>query len=99
MKNITKTNLFTLILSLLVVVLVVSVQINGKSASGLSCSYLDPIYIDVLAFIAGLFLVLEGGYRIYEHKNNSLKKQFTRSIRIALGIGLLTLHVMQFLYK
>jgi len=45
------------------------------------------------------FLIVEGSYRIYEHVDFPLKKQFTRSIRIAFGFGILTLHVIQFFYK
>lgn len=65
----------------------------------LGCSYLDPIYIDLLAFTVGLFLIGDGFYRIYEHKNDRYLRQFTRSIRVAIGFGLLTLHIMQFIYK
>jgi len=46
-----------------------------------------------------LFLVGEGVYRIYEHKNYSLPRQATRSMRIAFGMAIITLHFMQFLYK
>ncbi len=63
------------------------------------CSYLDPLLIDVLAFLAGIFLIIEGFYRILEHKKDSLSKQFTRTLRIALGCAIITLHIMQAMHK
>lgn len=63
------------------------------------CSYLDPVTIDVLAFLAGVFLIIEGLYRIIEHKKEPLRKQLTRALRIALGCAILTLHAMQVVHK
>jgi len=53
----------------------------------------------VLAFSISFFFIIEGFYRIIEHKNFPLKKQFTRSIRIAFGFGILTTHIIQAGYK
>ena len=100
MKNKNKTIIFTLILCLAVILLSAFVQLKSqKNISVLSCSYLDPITIDVLAFLAAIFLIFEGMYRIWEHKEVNLKKQITRSFRIAFGCAILTLHIMQFIYK
>ncbi|MFA5856538.1 MAG: hypothetical protein WC867_04220 [Candidatus Pacearchaeota archaeon] len=63
------------------------------------CSYLDPIIIDILAFIAGLFLIIEGFYEIHRYKESKLTNQTTRIIRIAFGCAIVTLHIMQFLHK
>jgi len=63
------------------------------------CSYLDPVTIDILAFLAGVFLIIEGFYRIWEHKKDPLQKQFTRTLRIAFGCAIITLHIMQVLHK
>ncbi|MEK6895258.1 MAG: hypothetical protein AABX48_01950 [Nanoarchaeota archaeon] len=98
MKNIEKTFLFTLVLSLVSVVIAVNFQLITEG-SLTNCSYLDPISIDVFALIAALFLFLEGSYRIYEHKNMSLKNQFTRAIRVAFGCSIISLHIIQFLHK
>ncbi len=99
-KNKLKTTLlFTLVLSLMTIALAITVQLKGESSVKIDCSYLDPITIDILAFIAGLFLIIEGFFRIYEHPNASLKSQFTRCIRVAGGCALLTLHILQFVHK
>ena len=99
MKNLTRTAIFTSVLSGITILIAAIVQFNGQNKIVLACSYLDPALIDILAFSAALFLVVEGIYRIWEHKNASLKKQFTRSIRIAFGCAILTLHIIQFFYK
>jgi len=97
--NYQKTFLFTVILVLLTIVFVAYVQIRGQENIEDNASYLDPFLIDVLAFTAGIFLVIEGAYRILEHRDNSLSRQFTRSVRIAFGFGILTTHVIQALHK
>lgn len=98
MKNIHKTTLFTAIISLISISGAYLVQIRAGKKVNL-CSYLDPWIVDLLAFLAALFLVVEGAYKIYINREDSLKKQFTRSIRIAFGFAILTLHIMQFLHK
>ena len=99
MKNFHKTLLFTILLSLVVIVISIITQLSGESRIIGRCSYLDPVIIDILAFSAALFLVAEGFCRIFEHKSASLKRQFTRMIRIAFGFAILILHIMQFLHK
>lgn len=98
MKNIAKTFLFTGLLSIAVIILCFSLQTRANSLI-VQCSYLDPVIIDFLAFSAGIFLIIEAGYRIYEHKRAKFKKQITRSIRVAFGFAILTLHVIQFIHK
>ena len=97
-KNFRRTLIITFLFSVLAIILAGVVQINGqKSTNG--CSYLDPIIIDILAFLAGVFLVIEGLVRIYEHPDANLKRQITRIIRVSAGFAILTLHVMQFVHK
>jgi len=98
MKNFHRTLTFTIALILVAISLSLLVQLEANT-SIIQCSYLDPVIIDVLAFTAALFLVVEGFCRLLEHKNASLKRQFTRSIRIAFGFAILTLHIMQFVHK
>lgn len=99
MKNSNKTIIFTLILSFITSLIAFIVQIKSQSKVEVLCSYIDPVLIDVLAFSGALFLISDGIYRIWEHKDANLKKQITRSVRIALGFAILTLHVMQFIHK
>ncbi|MBS3080503.1 hypothetical protein J4221_03455 [Candidatus Pacearchaeota archaeon] len=97
-KNFKRTLLVTFIFSLSAIILAIYVQINGQK-SVLGCSYLDPITIDILAFLASLFLIIEGMARIIEHPSASVKRQFTRIIRVSAGFAILTLHIMQFVHK
>ncbi len=99
MKAYTKTKLFTVGLCLIVITVALVVQLRGQSFVKGGCSYLDPITIDLLAFIVAIFLVIEGIYRMSEHKNMGLKKQLTRIIRIAIGCAIITIHVLQFFAK
>ena len=99
MKNFHKTLLFTIILCLITIITASFVQLKANSILENSCSYFDPVIVDALAFLLAIFLIIEGGYRVYEHVNFPLKKQITRSVRIACGFGILTLHVIQFFYK
>lgn len=98
-KNLKRTLIFTIVFCLIVILLVVYIQIYGQNKIVTGCSYLDPITIDLLAFFVALFLVIEGFARIFEHPNASLKRQLTRTIRIAFGCAILTLHIMQFVHK
>jgi hypothetical protein len=88
----------TLIICLLTILVAFSVQYYGASVVD-GCSYLDPVWVDFLAFGVGLFLIIDGFHRIWEHKNDKYRRQFTRSIRIAIGCAIVTIHIMQFIYK
>jgi len=99
MKNIHKTILFTFVICLISVIFIVSFQLTTQNSLGISCSYLDPITIDALAFLAASFLVVDGIYRIWEHKNAPLKKQWSRSVRILFGCSIIALHLVQVFYK
>lgn len=100
MKEITKTLVFTIALCLIAMVIIALVQARAeRSIVDSKCSYLDPPIIDLLAFSAALFLVIEGLYRIFQHKKENWTKQLTRSFRILFGCTILILHIMQFLHK
>jgi hypothetical protein len=99
MKNIHKTILFTVILGIIAVAFVSFFQIKANGSFEVSCSYLDPYTIDVLAFVVALFLIFEGGYRIHEHVDAPLKKQWSRSFRIVFGLTIISLHYIQSFYK
>jgi len=99
MKNYTKTKIFTAILCLAVILLTLFVQLRGQDSSGNGCSYLDPVTIDLLAFLIAIFLIIEGIYRISEHKNMLYRHQLTRSIRIAIGCAIIAIHILQVVHK
>jgi hypothetical protein len=98
-EQLRRTLYITLIFSFLTIILAIYIQNIGNGEVGFACSYLDPITIDILAFLAGIFFVIEGLARIYEHPSASLKRQFTRILRIGAGFAILTLHIMQFIHK
>lgn len=96
--NYRKTLITTFIFSFISIILAIIIQLKGQSSIN-GCSYLDPITIDILAFIASLFLIIEGIARIIEHPNATVKRQFTRIIRVSAGFAILALHIMQFVHK
>ena len=53
--------------------------------------------IDWFAFLAGIFLVIEGLYKILTSKTSTLGNQFLRFIRLAIGTCLFTIHLLQFM--
>jgi len=100
MKKIYQVLIFTFVLCFIAMIIIAIVQSKGQSAvENIRCSYFDPATIDILAFFAALFLVVEGFVRIFEHKNASIKRQFTRTLRIMFGCTILIIHIMQFLHK
>ena len=102
MKNIHRALLLTLGICLFAIVLTSYVQLTGEEALGDNaafCSYLDPLLIDILAIGIALFLIIEGFARIFEHPQATLKRQFTRFLRVGIGFAILTIHVLQFMHK
>lgn len=99
MQNKIKTLIFNFFLISVTVFTSLSVQLRGETKIDNRCSYLDPISVDILAFLVGLFLVFEGMYKMYNEKYAPLKKQLTRSLRVAFGCAILTLHILQFMHK
>ncbi len=98
-KNLKKTLIFAAVVCVIVVLSVFYIQIYGQNKIAVGCSYLDPIAIDLLAFFAALFLIIEGFVKIFEHSGDSIKRQLTRIMRITCGCAILALHVMQFIHK
>ena len=88
-----------MIICLFTMFLISYVQINGQKEIDKNASYFDPITIDFLAFLLSGFLIIEGIYRIIEHRDAHVSRQFTRSIRVAIGFGVLTTHIIQALFK
>lgn len=99
MNNFHKTIFYTSLISLIVSCFIAVVQFKGQEDIQSNASYFDPITIDLLAFLISFFFIFEGIYRILEHRNDRYRKQFTRSLRIAFGVGILTTHIIQALFK
>ncbi len=97
-KNLRKLIILVLFLCIITVAVVWSNQTFWKTSS-VDCTYLDPIITDILAFIAAIFLIVEGFWRILENPNALLKRQATRIIRILFGCAIITIHILQAMHK
>jgi hypothetical protein len=64
-----------------------------------SCSYLDPITVDILALMIGFFLLGEGLVDIRRHAESRVLSQSGRIARVSIGVSILVIHAMQFLRK
>jgi len=97
-NNLKKTIYALFSISFIAIILGMFIQLDAQSKVN-SCSYLDPITIDIIAFLSALFLIVEGLARIYEHPSVTVKRQFTRIIRVAGGFMILIIHIIQFIHK
>lgn len=97
-KEFKKTIITTFLLSLTSIVLATFVQLNAQSKVN-SCSYLDPITIDILAMLVSIFFIIEGLTRIVQNPKDKFTRQLSRILRVATGFAILTLHVIQFVHK
>jgi len=93
-----RTLLVTCLLSLAGILVAFLLQ-NKANHSVNSCSYLDPISVDIWAMLLAVFLIGEGLHDIFRSKHQLLKNQLTKSIRVSLGFAILTIHLMQFMHK
>lgn len=57
---------------------------------------IGPLMADYWAFMAGIFLVSEGVWRISRSVENLISIQICRMFRISAGISLLVIHTLQF---
>ncbi len=55
-----------------------------------------PVVVDYWAFAAGFFLVGEGLWSIFTSNENKWWIQFSRLLRISVGICIFTIHFLQF---
>jgi len=51
--------------------------------------------VDYFAFLAGIFLVVEGVYKILSSRSSSLSNQVLRAIRVTIGGCIFTIHLLQ----
>ncbi|MFA5260751.1 MAG: hypothetical protein WC450_05930 [Candidatus Omnitrophota bacterium] len=96
--NLQKTLQLTLVFSMTCSVGAFLIQSHANKLTN-ACSYLDPIAIDIVALLFGLFLLTEGLHDIFQHRLCHVKKQWARSFRVGIGCSILLIHIMQFLHK
>lgn len=89
---------FSIFLSFISSCVAYAIQLQANQAVN-SCSYLDPIIIDIVALCAGIFLIAESLVDIVKHKESVFVQQLSRCARMCLGSSVVTIHIMQFLHK
>ena len=98
LSQLQKTLIFAFSLSAVSASYAASIQLTAnKSVS--SCSYLDPITIDIVALSAGIFLIIESLVDIFHHPDSFISKQLTRCVRMAFGSAIVSIHILQFIHK
>lgn len=100
MKKIIKHLIITFIFVVFVMIFIAIVQKSGENVLiNNPCSYIDKEITDILAVSMALFLIIEGLYRMIEHKDYDLKYQLTRILQVGIGGAIITLHIMQFFFE
>lgn len=55
--------------------------------------------VDYFSFIAALFLIVEGVYKIRRYRGEPyFPNQFIRHLRVIVGTCIFTIHIMQYIY-
>ncbi len=98
MSNLQRTILLTAILSAAAAAISGIIQSRANTVVS-SCSYLDPLAVDIAALAMSAFLIIEGITDIFVHRQYLVRRQLTRCLRVALGCSILTIHTMQFIHK
>jgi len=67
----------------------------------ITCKVFDSrfalVTIDYFAFFAGLFLIVEGMYKLTYNKSDSVKDKILKGIRVVIGTCVFTIHLLQFM--
>ena len=53
--------------------------------------------IDWVAFIAGIFLMVEASWKIFTTKDPFFPNQLLRTLRAVIGVNIFTIHLLQFM--
>jgi len=97
-SNVKKIILFALFMSLVFSFTAYLIQINN-GINQYSCSYLDPLGIDIFAFLIGVFLIIESAVSILKDRKALFKYNITRCLRMSVGFSIITIHIMQVIHK
>jgi hypothetical protein len=69
----------------------------------ITCRVFDSSFadatIDWFAFLAGIFLVVEGTYRFFRSASKTRPEQAARLFRMIIGTCVFTIHLLQFMRK
>ncbi len=83
--------------SLTIVVLAILIATAWIATCGIFDSPFAEIAIDWLAFLAGIFLIVEGIYKMLRSKVVFSTDQLLRAFRVVIGTCVFTIHVLQFM--
>ncbi len=97
-KNLTNTLILTSVLSFIFGFGAYLIQTKAISSVS-SCSYADPLVIDILALLFAPFLIIEGTIDIFKHKISSPVSQLARILRINVGVSITVIHIIQLMHK
>ncbi|MFH1797898.1 MAG: hypothetical protein ABH844_00915 [Candidatus Omnitrophota bacterium] len=76
--------------------LAVIVAVTVYITCGVFGTSFAEVTIDWFAFLAGIFLAIEGTYRICTSKAAFFPNQFLRTLRVIIGTCVFTIHLLQF---
>ena len=85
-----KTTLFTIIFVFLI-------ALTGYVTWKVFGSNFAEVTIDWFAFLAGIYLVIEGIYSIVRYKAPIFPTQLRRATRVIIGTCVFTIHLLQFM--
>ncbi len=63
-----------------------------------ACSCLDPIIVGVIAIGSASFLIRESMVAINRNKESRLRQQISRCVRLCIGMSILVISIIQFIY-
>ena len=81
----------------ILIALLIIITAGGAATCQLFDTLTADLIIDWVAFIAGIFLIVEGLYKIFSSKNPSLRDQICRAVRVLIGTCVFTIHLLQFM--
>lgn len=90
-----KTNIFRITLAVILLTMFTTIAITVLIFN----SSFAHNTIDYFSFIAALFLIIDGIYKISRYRvEKYFPNQFIRHVRIIIGTCIFTIHVMQYVY-
>ncbi|MFH1305235.1 MAG: hypothetical protein ABIH74_02390 [Candidatus Omnitrophota bacterium] len=84
-------------ISLTIVALAILITAAWVATCGIFDSPFAEVTIDWLAFLAGIFLVVEGIYKMLRSKVLFSTDQLLRAFRVVIGTCVFTIHLLQFM--
>ncbi|MBF0216492.1 MAG: hypothetical protein HQL30_05810 [Candidatus Omnitrophica bacterium] len=85
------------------IILILTILTIGALTFSVTCRVFDSSFadatIDWFAFLAGIFLITEGLFKMLTDRKKILSNQLLRLFRIMIGTCVFTIHLLQFMRK